>query len=67
MAEISRYSANGDWIKLDFVKREQTPRRLIELGIRLHLAGRSLSNTASELERFGIQCSRKAVRNSHPS
>ena len=33
----------------------------MELGIRLHLAGLSLSNTISELEKFGVQRSRKAV------
>jgi len=46
---------------LDFVERERTPRRLMELGIRLHLAGLSLSNIVNELERFGVQRSRKAV------
>ena len=33
----------------------------MQLGIRLHLAGLSLSNTISELEKFGAQGSRKAV------
>lgn len=33
----------------------------MELGIRLHLAGLLLSNTISELEKFGVQRSRKAV------
>ena len=61
MAEITRLSGSSDWIELDFVERERTPRRLMELGIRLHLAGLSLSNTISELEKFGVQRSRKAV------
>ena len=60
MAEITRLSGCSEWIDLDFVKRERTPRRLMELGIRLHLAGLSLSNTVSELETFGVQRSRKA-------
>jgi putative transposase len=61
MAEITRLSGCSDWLELDFVKRERTPRELMKLGIRLHLAGLSLSNTVSELEKFGVQRSRKAV------
>ena len=61
MAEITRLSGCSEWIDLDFVERERTPRRLMELGIRLHLAGLSLSNTIKELEKFGVQRSRKAV------
>ncbi|ELY75343.1 transposase [Natrinema pallidum DSM 3751] len=33
----------------------------MEFGIRLHLAGLSLSNTVRELEKFGVKRSRKAV------
>jgi putative transposase len=33
----------------------------MRLGIRLHLAGLSLSNTGKEIEKFGVQCSRKAI------
>ena len=33
----------------------------MELGIRLHLAGLSLSNTVSELDTFDVERSRKAV------
>ena len=33
----------------------------MKLGIRLHLAGLSLLNTISELEKFGVDRSRKAV------
>ena len=61
MAEITRLSSCSDWIDLDFVERERTPRRLMELGVRLHLAGLSLSNTISELEKVGVERSRKAV------
>jgi len=61
MAKIARLSGCNDWIDLDFVERERTPSELMKLGIRLHLAGLSLSNTVSELERFGVQRSRKAV------
>jgi len=61
MAKITRLSGCSDWIDLEFVERERTPPRLMKLGIRLHLAGLSLSNTVSELEKSGVQRSRKAV------
>jgi len=61
MTEIARFSGCSDWIDLDFVERERTPSELMKLGIRLHLAGLSLSNTISELEKFGVERSRKAV------
>jgi len=61
MAEIARLSGRNDWIELDFVERERTPSELMKLGIRFHLAVLSLSNTILELEKFGVQWSRKAV------
>ena len=61
MAEITRLSGSSDWLELDFVERERTPSELMELGIRYHLSGLSLSNTVIELEKFGVQRSRKAV------
>jgi len=50
MAEITRLSGRNDWIKLDFVERERTPSELMQLGIRFHLAGLSLSNVIKEFE-----------------
>ncbi|ELY70122.1 transposase, partial [Natrinema versiforme JCM 10478] len=61
MPKIDRLSGCSDWVDLSFVERERTPRQLMELGIRLHLAGLSLSNTVRELEKFGVERSRKAV------
>ena len=61
MAEITRLSGCSDWIDLEFVERQRTPPQLMKLGIRLHLAGLSLSNTVRELEWFGVKRSRKAV------
>ncbi|WP_136591665.1 IS6 family transposase [Salinigranum halophilum] len=61
MAKTARLSGCSDWINLEFVERQRTPPQLMKLGIRLHLAGLSLSNTVRELERFGVQRSRKAV------
>ena len=46
-ARLNRYL---DEIGLGFVEREATPRLLMKLGIQLHLAGLSLSNTISILE-----------------
>ncbi|WP_076148655.1 IS6 family transposase [Natrinema saccharevitans] len=61
MAEIPRLSGRSDWIGLEFVERERTPSELMETGIRLYLAGLSLSTTVSELEKLGVERSRKAV------
>jgi len=61
MPEIARLTGASGWLELDFVERERTPRRLMKLGIRLHLAGLSLLNTVSELEKFGVRRSPKAV------
>ncbi len=61
MAKIDRLNGCSDWIDLSFVERERTPSQLMELGIRLHLAGLSLSNTVRELKKFGVERSRKAV------
>jgi putative transposase len=49
MPEITRLSGCRDWIDLAFVERARTPSELMELGIRLHLAGLSRSSTISEL------------------
>ncbi|GAA0304567.1 hypothetical protein GCM10009066_18090 [Halarchaeum salinum] len=61
MVETSYLSGHSNWIDLDFVERERTPSKLMQLGIRLHLSSLSLSNTVSELEQFGVKRSRKAV------
>ena len=61
--EIDRLSGSTDWIDLEFVQREQTPKRIIELGTQLHLAGLSLSNTKQYIERLGVEWSRTAIHN----
>ena len=63
MPEIDRLNRCCDWIDLDFVERERTPEPIIPVGIRLHLAGLSLSNTKRELERLGVERSRTAIHN----
>lgn len=61
MGEITHLSRSSDWIDLGFVERERTPKRAIKLGIQMHVAGLSLLNTISGLDKLGVQCSRKAV------
>jgi hypothetical protein len=50
MPEIACLSGNNDWIDLDFVERERTPEPAMKLGIQIHLAGLSLSNTISAFD-----------------
>jgi putative transposase len=45
MLETTRLDGLSNAIELDFVERVATPKRVMELGIHLHLAGLSLSNT----------------------
>ncbi len=61
MPEIARLSGSRDWIDLDFVERERIPERAMKLGIQMHVAGLSLSNTISVLDKLGVQRSRKAI------
>jgi hypothetical protein len=49
MPEITRLSGDSDWIELDFVELQRTPELAMRLGIRMHVAGLSLSNTISIL------------------
>ncbi|WP_311173389.1 IS6 family transposase [Halobellus ordinarius] len=63
MPEIDRLKRSNGCFELDFVERETTPEWAMKLGIRLHLAGLSLSNTVAELERFGVDRCRSTVHN----
>ncbi|QSG16318.1 Transposase (plasmid) [Halapricum desulfuricans] len=63
MPENTRLSGSIDQINLAFVEREATPRLLMKLGIQLHLAGLSLSNTVSILAVFGVERARSTVHN----
>ncbi len=63
MAEIARFGGCSDCMEVDFVECEATPEPLMKLGIRLHLAGLSLLNTISELERFGVDRPKLTVHN----
>lgn len=61
MFDLDRLSGDSDWIELEFLEREATPEPAMELGIHLHLAGLSLSDTVSNLERLGIDRHRTTV------
>ncbi len=63
MPENDRLNGCLNEIELGFVEREATPRLLMKLGIQLHLAGLSLSNTVSILEIFGVSRARSTVHN----
>jgi putative transposase len=63
MSEIDRLKGGSDWIDLEFMERERTPEQIVEVGIQLHLAGFSLSNTKQYLERLGVKRSRTAIDN----
>jgi transposase-like protein len=45
------------------VERERTLREIIEVGIQLHVAVLSLSNTRQILDRLGVERSRTAIHN----
>jgi putative transposase len=61
MSEFNRLSESTEWIGLEFVERQRTPEFAIQVGIQLHLAGLSLSNTKQYLERLGVERSRTAI------
>jgi hypothetical protein len=63
MRKNARLDGCLDQISLDFVEWEATPRLLMKLGIQLHLAGLSLSNTVSMLGVFGVERARSTVHN----
>jgi transposase-like protein len=63
MPANDRHNGFLDEIELGFVEREATPKLLMMLGIQLHLAGLSLSNTVSVLEIFGVERARSTVHN----
>ncbi|MEZ3163925.1 IS6 family transposase [Halorubrum sp. RMP-47] len=61
MLSFDRLSGDSGCIELDFLEREATPEPAMKLGIRLHLAGLSLSDTVSVLERLGVDRHRTTV------
>jgi transposase-like protein len=63
MAELDRLIGGNDFPELGFVEREATPEPAMKLGIQLHLAGLSLSDTTSILSVLGVDRCRSTVHN----
>ena len=63
MRKNARLNKDIDAIKLGFVEREATPKFAMKLGIQMHLAGLSLSNTVSVLSSLGVERVRSTVHN----
>ena len=63
MPEPSRLTECSDFPELEFVEREATPEPAMKLGIQLHLAGLSLSDTVSVLDGLGVERCRSTVHN----
>ena len=61
MLSFDRLSGDSGCIELDFLEREATPESAMKLGIRLHLAGLSLSDTVSILAELGVDRHRTTV------
>ncbi|MGZ0745810.1 IS6 family transposase [Haloparvum sp. AD34] len=63
MLETALLNGGSDCFELDFLEREATPEPAMKLGIRLHLAGLSLSDTVSILDILGVDRCRTTVHN----
>jgi transposase-like protein len=63
MQEPNRLTGGSDFPELGFVEREATPESAMKLGIQLHLAGLSLSDTVSVLAGLGVDRCRSTVHN----
>ena len=63
MTKNARLNKDIDAIELGFVEREATPKFAMKLGIQMHLAGLSLSNTVSVLSSLGVERVRSTVHN----
>ena len=61
MTETVPLTEYSDWNYVGFLERERIPKPLMKLGIRPHMAGLSLSDTVAELEKVGLDRSRKIV------
>jgi transposase-like protein len=63
MPEITRLVGRIGCFELDFVEREATPEPAMKLGILLHLAGLSFTNTISIFYILGVDRCRSTVHN----
>jgi transposase-like protein len=63
MQESVRLTEFSSGFELDFVEREATPEPAMKLGIQLHAAGLSLSDTVSVLAGLGVDRCRSTIHN----
>lgn len=63
MQEFARLNDGSGCFELEFVEREATPESAMKLGIQLHAAGLSLSDTTSILASLGVERARSTVHN----
>ena len=63
MAEITRLTGFSTDFELGLVEREATSESAMNLGIQLHAAGLSLSDTVSVLRCWGVDQARPTVHN----
>ena len=61
MSKITRLVGVGDWIDLEFVKRERTPEPAMTVGIQALFTGLSLSTTVELRNSLRVQRLWKAV------
>ena len=59
--KANRLNRDSDCIELGFLEREATPESAMKLGIQMHLAGLSLSDTSSVLESMGVERHRTTI------
>jgi transposase-like protein len=63
MDEIACFVGDSDCFEVGFLEREVTPESAMKLGIRLHSAGLSLSDTTQVLELVGVDRCRSTIHN----
>lgn len=63
MQKFDRLIENSAFPELGFVDREATPEPMMKLGIRLHTAGLSLTDTTSVLAGRGVERARSTIHN----
>ena len=63
MLNFDRLNGDSGCIELDFLEREATPEPAMKLGIQLHLACFSLSETVSIIDKSSVDRCRATVHN----
>jgi len=63
MQKLDRLIEDSAFPELEFVEREATPKPAMKLGIQVHTAGLSLSDTTAVLADLGVDRARSTVHN----